>query len=121
MNFENLLGMTFTSVYQDKNDDENDAIVFIPEHGKTLYLAHQQDCCENVYIESIVGDLTYLIGTPILRAEESSNQKFSDSEWGDSETWTFYKLATIKGYVDIRFHGSSNGYYGESAYLYEVK
>ena len=72
-----------------------------------------------MHIESIVGDLNDLVGQKILKAEESRSSEppsditYADGETPDSETWTFYKLASIKGYVDIRWFGSSNGYYSE--------
>jgi hypothetical protein len=89
-------------------------ITFICDDGTKFKLDHVQDCCEEVYIESIVGDLEDLVGSEILFAEESINDTETDD--GD-QRWTFYKLATVKGWVDIRFYGSSNGYYSVAVSL----
>lgn len=121
MKFTNLAikGMTFKDVYLSENSFDNDAIVFVLDEENGYVLTHEQDCCENVYIESIDGDLTDLIGEPLLMAEEAY-KKGEDNDWGTS-TWSFYKFATTKGYVTIRFFGESNGYYGESAELYKLE
>ena len=62
----------------------------------------------------IAGDMNDLIGLPLLIAEEVvSNENPDpcpvDTEYQDSFTWTFYKLASNLGYVTIRWYGQSNG------------
>lgn len=106
---DDLVGRTFTDVRQD-----DDRLIFESEDGLRFIFYHFQDCCEYVRIEDICGNLEDLIGTPILLAEENTNSGYTDYE---SQTWTFYKFATIKGYVDIRWLGESNGYYSESVDL----
>jgi hypothetical protein len=112
--FEALLGKTLVSVTG--LEEGSDEVTFMAETGEVYSMYHQQDCCESVYIESVTGDVNDLIGTPILMAEEVSDTDFPPpaGEYVDSYTWTFYKLATIRGYVDIRWLGQSNGYYSES-------
>lgn len=116
-----LIGKTVVSI-----GEKDDELIFICATGEKYKMYHPQDCCESVSIEDIVGDLQDLVGSPILKAEEVSNYEPTSKEdiertkeandWG-SCTWTFYKFATIKGYVDIRWFGESNGYYSESVYF----
>ena len=109
--FSDLLGKTLTSAKLGGNDDE---IVFVLDDGSACRLYHRQNCCESVFVESIVGELDDLVGSPITMADESSGEiKLADNQYG-SGTWTFYKLATARGFVDIRWKGESNGYYSES-------
>jgi hypothetical protein len=107
-NISELLGKTIVDITQ----HEDYELIFKTECGSSYRMCHHQDCCEDVRIEEIVGNLADLIKTPILMAEEVSQEDENASESG---TWTFYKLATVKGYVTIRWFGESNGYYSEEA------
>jgi hypothetical protein len=93
--------------------DNRDEIIFAAKDGRRWRMYHEQDCCESVSIEDICGNIQDLIGTPIVIAEESTG---SAGEYGE---WTFYNLATVKGYVSIRWYGES-AYYSVSVRLSEM-
>lgn len=116
-----LLGKVIKDIYI---SGDKDVIFFTLEDGTEYKMYHEQDCCELVLLEDIIGDIEDLIGSPITMAEESTNSENPKKyEWGEDEsfTWTFYKLATIKGYVTIRWYGTSNGYYCEKANFCKIK
>lgn len=119
--FSDLIGKTLVRIDCVIDGDE---IIFVADDGRKWRMHHDQDCCERVSVESIVGDLDDLIGSPILVAEEvtsSENPPGFTRDFQDfSYTWTFYKLATRKGYVDIRWYGESNGYYSEQVSFNEM-
>lgn len=124
VDFSFLKGKTITSI--EGLEKGSGRVVFKTACGLICKMYHNQDCCESVEIDDVCGDIADLIGSPILVVEENtSNDNPSDViadnplyddmlEYQESFTWTFYKLATRKGYVDIRWYGESNGYYSES-------
>lgn len=112
---EELIGKVIIKIERFHDDDE---LLFNMSNGVIYKQFHSQDCCETVYLEDIEGDLNDLIGVPILNAERVTSDTSTDDE---SSTWTFYKFATIKGYVTIRWYGASNGYYSEEAYFCKIQ
>lgn len=110
-NISALKGKTLTNVYVDA---EGECISFETTDGDCYFMEHDQNCCEEVHIEEIAGDLDWLIGSPILLAEERTNNDNPLPQSEESFTWTFYEIATLQGAVTIRWYGSSNGYYSES-------
>ena len=115
--FEDLLGKTLCSITNEKY-----YLLFSINNRIQYIMEHDQDCCEDVYVEDICGDLNDIIDSPILLAEKitsNTNPEGIEKEYQDSFTWTFYKLSTIKGSVTIRWYGSSNGCYSEEVSFYK--
>jgi hypothetical protein len=110
-----MKGKTFVKVEGSVGSGE---MLFVTAEGERFLFGHYQDCCESVDINDIVGDLQDLVGEPLLIAEEVSGATEPDEEHYESYTYTFYKFATRKGYVDVRWLGESNGYYSESVDLF---
>ena len=111
---DDMKGQVFTKVYVTDNKYEmifeNDEFIF------TFY--HEDDCCECVQVEDVVGDLNDLVGKPldiveVVRYDDTMPEGMDLAVPSESYVWTFYKFATIKGWVDVRWLGESNGYYSE--------
>jgi hypothetical protein len=119
--FSELKGQTIAAI--DGLEVGSEDVTFTMADGAKYRMYHSQDCCESVSVEDVNGDVADLIGSTITLAEKatsSENPEGVTPEYQDSFTWTFYRLATAKGFVVIRWYGESNGYYGEEAYFERV-
>ena len=116
-----LIGQVIREVRYNGQDE----IRFIMDNDDEYLMYHDQDCCESVTVDDIVGDLRDLEGSPLLISEEVSNGDdppgWTADEWNESYTWTYYRFATIRGSVSIRWYGSSNGYYSERVSFVRVQ
>jgi hypothetical protein len=115
--YTELIGETIAKIEGAEKGSEE--VTFTLADGRKATFTHWQDCCENVVVEDVCGDINNLIDSPLTMAEEVTHDCETPEGMGleeptDSYTWTFYKFATIKGYVTVRWLGESNGYYSES-------
>ena len=106
-NINLMIGETFVKIVASEKE-----MIFESQNGNQYIFFHDQDCCEHVYIEDIIGDLSDLENSPLLMAEEIIEKGDDTDDW-NSSTWTFYKLMTTKGELFLRWCGESNGYYSE--------
>lgn len=122
-----MLGLVIIDIKQSRFE-----MVFTSSCGRVFRMFHGGECCEDVVIEDVSGDLPDLIGKPLLMAEDISSvdmeanltPNYPPSNGHDeytSHTWTFYKFATVNGYVTVRWFGCSNGYYSEKVDFEECK
>lgn len=115
--FSTLIGKHLTSVTMNEARDEID---FVCGDGSSYRMLHNQDCCEGVSVEDVIGDLADLQDANVLDAREESSSDTDppgydpgEDRYRESFTWTFYIIQTNKGAVTIRWLGESNGYYSE--------
>lgn len=99
-------------------EKDSKEVKFYCKDGYIIKMFHDQDCCENVYLESadsIDNENDIYTDCEFCVLEETSECGENDDFWGHEHyTWTFYKVRTNKGYDTIRWYGTSNGYYSES-------
>ena len=120
-----MLGKTLVKIEGGKKDDCEMNMYFSDGTAYSFY--HNQYCCEDVSIEDVCGKLENLIGNPLLMAEDVTEHAHLPKrheklhKYDDPYTYTFYKFATIKGYVTVRWYGTSNGYYSEEVDFRRIK
>jgi hypothetical protein len=98
--FESLKDKIIKNIKINTKEDE---ILFIDSDDKKYLMWHDQDFNERMYIENICGDLDDILNSPILFVDETI---IDNKE--SHEKFTFYRLATTKGSVTVRWCGEYN-------------
>ena len=100
----------------------DDEIILAMTDGSRYKMYHEDDCCEIVTIESMDGDLKELIGERVISIDERTNRDDppADHDTGETFTWTFYTINTVKDAITIRWFGTSNGHYSEEVSFIEL-
>lgn len=116
VDFSDLIGKKIVEVSGLKA--QSTYVYFRTECGKEYGMVHHQDCCESVDVEDVDGSAEDLVNATVMDARVETRSLGDEGvearEAYDSFTYTFYHIRTDRGYVVIRWYGSSNGYYSES-------
>ena len=104
-----LLGKKITRLFVDSEDQG--AIMFVAGDEEIIYDA-VGDCCSETWFADITG-VDALIGGTISGVEIIDIGEVDDKRGRQEYDEAYgYKITTEKGYVDIVYRNSSNGYYG---------
>jgi len=114
-----IASIAVTGGKDSKSGDDATKLTFTFDNGSRVEMYHEQGCCESVYLYDVCGELSDLIGKPLVQAEYVESHDDPDGleksvDRDGSSTWTFYKFATNNGSVTCRWFGTSNGYYSEA-------
>lgn len=108
---DEMIGQTFNAVERSEHDEH---LLFRAEDVHFKFM-HRQEGDETVVLESVCGNLSDLVGVPILMASEwtTSNR---DNPFR-THTRTSYKFGTVKGSVLVQWLGTSDGQDSEEVSL----
>lgn len=103
-----LIGKTVAAL--SINDDQS-VLVVTHDQGRCVYTTWA-DCCSETWIADILG-VCNLIGQKVVAAEDVELEDVDDGRTRQEYDQFFgIRLTTTRGYVDIVYRNSSNGYYG---------
>lgn len=114
--FDDLVGKTIWQIERTLDwHGETRMLVLHLDDLTAFYMYDEEHGTGNdvsIRLTDISGDLDDLLNEPLLVAE-MAKQDDNSSTPDDGQNWTFYRFATQKGFVVLRWLGQSNGYYSE--------
>lgn len=105
--FDFIVGKTIESVIGLESQSEKVVLTFTDDTYVIFH--HQQSCCESVYLEDY--ELTGKLEYGVINDAYSTSKCDDDEECDNIKLWTFYNINTSKGTLNLRWYGTSNGYY----------
>jgi hypothetical protein len=106
----NLVGRTITAMFV--NEDQS-ILVFATNTGD-VSLSAMGDCCSESWFADLLG-VDVILGQEIKSVEEVPlpNYDVNDGRGRQDEDHVYgFRFTTGRGYADLIFRNSSNGYYG---------
>lgn len=107
-----LIGKKITGL---RINEDQSVLAFDTDQGVIAYDAWGE-CCSETWFADITG-VSALIGGTVRTADEVNMEGYNVEDGRTRQEYDEaygYKLTTDKGYTDIVFRNSSNGYYGGS-------
>ena len=109
-----LIGKKITGIFVNEYQSE---LIFNTDQGLIGYYT-LTDCCDETWFADIIG-VSALLGGVVQSSEEVPMVEISDNRTRQEIDKIYgIKIKTDKGYVDIIFRNSSNGYYNGSIELF---
>lgn len=104
-----LIGATVVAL---SVSDGEERLCLTLDNGRYLIGSLEADCCSQSWFADITG-VDALLGGTIAHAEEVDEKECEDGRTRQEYDRVYgIKVTTNKGYCDIVFRNSSNGYYG---------
>lgn len=96
-------------------NSERTLLHFLTKDGESFFYGTAGDCCSKSWYEHFSG-IDYLLNSTIVSIEDVDMSSLNIGNHPEHDYLQVYgiKIKTNKGYADIEFRNSSNGYYGGS-------
>lgn len=114
-----LTGETVSALRLGKDAQDAEYIAFLLASGKEHIFMLDADCCSETWMYAIqnVQALFNRVIQEVIPCPETALDDDGKSRQQYDKLYR-YTLATSRGYVDLEFRNSSNGYYGGGLYPY---